>query len=343
MINWDGMLTCAGKHRRRHFALFSGTKLRAIVVVSVILTSLSAFAAFAAPAAKPKVLIIYPFLGDQSYVRMRLASLEELKKFPDVDFTVVAGASRTNVDFFINQISNAAAKGYSVVSLNTGGTANQIAPAINKSIADGVKYISFDGAVPDSPGMSSKIVYSNYGAAAEVAREFMKLLPNGGKIGIIRILQGLSDTDAFIDGFKDTIKGSNLEVVAEGDSKVDPAQARRLAENMLTAHPDLVGIYDSVDVSAQGSFEAIKAAKANVVLASIGGQLYAAKYIAAGTQWKFTVPYPFEEMGQQAVDAAHTLATGGKVDETITIQALPPVNQSNAAAWVARLAALGLK
>lgn len=308
-------------------------------IISVLFGGTGVFA----QSKKPKVLIIYPFLGDQSYVRMRLASLEEIKKYSDVDFTVVAGASRTSVDFFINHITNAAAKGYSVVAINTGGTAKQIAPAINKSIAEGVKYISFDGAVPDSPGMSSKIEYSNYGASKLVAQEYMKLLPKGGKIGIIRMFQGLPDCDAFIDGFKDGIKGSNLTVIAEGDCKADPVQARRIAENMLTANPDLVGIYDSVDVSAQGTFEAIKAAKANVILASIGGQLYAAKAIAEGGAWKFTVPYPFEQMGQQAVIAARSLALGQKVESTITIAPLPPVNQTNASEWVSRLNKLGLK
>lgn len=296
-----------------------------------------------AGAVKPKVLVIFPFLGDQAYVRQQLAAEAEIKKHPEIDFKVVAGTKRSDVDFFTTAISNASAQGYAAVALNTGGTAKQIAPAINQAIRDGVKFVSFDGAIPDSPGMSANISYSNAGAAALAGEEFLKLLPAGGNIGVIRCLQGLPDTDAFVDGFKKAIEGSKLAVVAEGDAKCDPAQSRTLAENMLTAHSDLVGIYDSVDVSAQGTLQAVEAAKAKVIIGSVGGQLYGAEAVAANSPWKVTVPYPFEEMGQQAVGASATLATGGSVEKEIVIDPLPALTQTTAAAWVSRLKSLGLK
>ncbi len=278
-----------------------------------------------------KVLVLYPYLGDQSYVREKAASVAQAKKHPDVTIDIKAGPNRTNVDFFLTEIGNAKTQGYSVIAINTGGTAEQLIPALNKATDQGVKVVSFDGAPPALKHLTSTVNYDNFGAAGTAGKEFMSLLPDGGDIGTIRCLAGLPDTDAFLNGFLDAIKGSNLKVVATGDAKCDPDQARTIAENMLTAHPDLVGIYDSVDVSAQGTLKAIQAAHAKAILGSIGGQEYALKTIATGTtNWKFTVPYPFEKIGAQAVDTAVELAQGKSVPAKVIIPPQPIATKDNA-------------
>lgn len=281
--------------------------------------------------AKAKVLVLYPFLGDQSYLREYNSSIATALNYPGAKITVKAGPSRSNVEFFLEEIGNAAANGYNVVAVNTGGVSKQLINAVNQAQTDGVKTVSFDGSPPDSPAVASVINYDNFGAAGVAGKQFLALLPKGGEIGVIRCLAGLPDTDAFINGFTAAVKGSSLKVVNEGDAKCDPAKSRTIAENMLSAHPDIIGIYDSVDVSAQGSLQAVKAAGSQAVIGSIGGQEYALKAIAAGdANWKFTVPYPFEVIGQTAVDVAVKVALGDKVDHDVLIPPQPMVTAANA-------------
>lgn len=285
-----------------------------------------------------KVLVLYPFLGDQSYVRERLGSLFEAKKYPDLSFTVEAGPTRTGVTFFQDEVNKAVTEGYKVLAINTGATAAELVPLINQATSQGLKVVSFDGTAPAALHITSDVNYSNFAAAQVADQEFKKLLPGGGQIGIIQCQAGLPDTDAFIDGFKAAIQGSNLDVVQQEDAHCDPDQAKTIAENMLTAHPKLVGIYDSLDVSAQGTLQALQADNSKAILGSIGGQEYALAAIATGTSnWKFTVPYPFEQVGAKAVAVAAAIAEGHTVQPKYLIPVQPIATAANANQELAKI------
>jgi ribose transport system substrate-binding protein len=287
--------------------------------------------AAAARSSGVKILVLYPFLGDQSYVRERLGSLYEAKKYPNLSFTVEAGPTRTGVTFFQDEVNKAVTEGYKVLAINTGATAAELVPLINQATAQGLKVVSFDGTAPAALHITSDVNYSNFAAAQVAGREFKKLLPGGGQIGIIQCEAGLPDTDAFIDGFKAAIQGSNLDVVQQEDAHCDPDQAKTIAENMLTSHPKLVGIYDSLDVSAQGTLQALQADNSKAILGSIGGQEYSLAAIATGTSnWKFTVPYPFEQVGAKAVDVAAAIAEGHTVQPKYLLPVQPIATAANA-------------
>ena len=306
--------------------------------VAAGLVSLGAFAAD-----KPKILVIYPYLGDQSFVRMHKASEVEAAKYPDVQIDIVAGPDRTNATYFITAIEKATTEGYNVIAINHGGAAAQLYPALRKAQDQGLKIVGFDTGLPDLKGHASDVLYDIPGASGKAGELFAGIVPSGAKIGIIRCLLGNPDTDAFINGFKKATEGQHYTVVTDADAKCDPANARTITENMLTATPDLGGIFNVFDVSAQGSLQALKAANSPVPLGSIGGQLYGAEAVAAGTNWKYTVPYPFEAIGSSAVDTAVKVAKGEKVDATTVVPVATPLTPENAAAYAtdlkARLAA----
>ena len=182
--------------------------------------------------------------------------------------------------------------------------------------------------VVQAPGAG---VQPRIGAEKEVAQEFVKQLPDGGEMGVIRCIAGLSDTDAFINAFKDAVKDTKFKIVSEGDARCDPEKSRTIAEGMLNAHPDLVAIYDIFDVSAQGSLQALAAAGSDVILGSVGGQEYALKAISGGSKnWKFTVPYPFEVIAMTATNTAADLARGKSVEKLVVVPAQPVQTSENA-------------
>ena len=309
-------------------------------MTAVAIAAAGALISSTAPAAeKPKILVIYPYLGDQSFVRMHQASELEAKKFPDVQIDIVAGPDRTNATYFINAIEMGVTEGYNVIAINHGGAAAQLYPALNKAQAEGIKVIGFDTGLPELKGHASDVLYDVAGASAKAGELFAGAVPAGAKIGIIRCLLGNPDTDAFIDGFKKATEVSHYEIVTDADAKCDPASARTITENMLTSTPDLGGLFNVFDVSAQGSLQALKAADSKVPMGSIGGQLYGAQAVAAGTAWKFTVPYPFETIGTYAVDTAVKVAKGEPVEATTVVPVATPLTPANAAAYAADLKA----
>lgn len=305
-------------------------RLSFLALTVLLATVGSPFVSFAAD--KPKALMLFSYLGDQSYVRQFNVAKGRAAKIPDVRIDVKSGTTRGDLNFFIQEIMNAPGKGYSVIAVNTGSTSKELVAALNKVSEQGVKIMSFDGAPPPINHLSAQVNYDPVGAEGQVVAAFTKLLPAGGEIGAIRCIAGLSDTDAFINAFKDAVSKTNLKLVAEGDGRCDPEKSRTIAENMLSAHPKLVAIYDIFDVSAQGSLKALQSAKSKVILGSIGGQEYALKAIAANDpNWKFTVPYPFEVIARTATDTAAELARGHHVEPLVLVPAQAPRTADNAA------------
>ena len=302
-----------------------GASVAALVAAVCPMTS-TAFAA-----EKPKALMLFSYLGDQAYVRQYNVAKGRAAKIDDVQIDVKSGTTRGDVNFFIQEIVNAPAEGYKVIAVNTGATSKELVSALNEATKQGIKVMSFDGAPPPIDDLTAQVNYDPVGAEQEVVQEFVKLLPEGGEIGVIRCIAGLTDTDAFINAFKEAVKDTKLKIVSEGDARCDPEKSRTIAEGMLNAHPDLVALYDIFDVSAQGSLQALAAADSGVVLGSVGGQEYALKAIAGGNKnWKFTVPYPFEVIARTATDTAAELARGKSVEQLVVVPAQPVQTAENA-------------
>jgi ribose transport system substrate-binding protein len=100
----------------------------------------------------------------------------------------------------------------------------------------------------DAP-QSKRVAYigsSNTDLGKEAGKLMLKALPNGGKcIGFVG-LPGADNARERIEGVKDTIKGSKVELVDVRADDIDQTRAKRNVEDALAAMPDvscLVGFY----------------------------------------------------------------------------------------------------
>jgi ribose transport system substrate-binding protein len=100
----------------------------------------------------------------------------------------------------------------------------------------------------DAP-QSKRIAYigsSNTDLGREAGKLMLKALPDGGKcIGFVG-LPGADNARERIEGVKETIKGSKVELVDVRGDEIDQTRAKRNVEDILAAVPDvscLVGFY----------------------------------------------------------------------------------------------------
>ncbi|MGJ4994239.1 sugar-binding protein [Bradyrhizobium sp. HKCCYLS3077] len=100
----------------------------------------------------------------------------------------------------------------------------------------------------DAP-QSKRIAYigsSNTELGKDAGRMMLKALPNGGKcVGFVGLL-GADNARERIEGVKETIKGSKVELVDVRGDEIDQTRAKRNVEDILAAMPDvscLVGFY----------------------------------------------------------------------------------------------------
>jgi len=100
----------------------------------------------------------------------------------------------------------------------------------------------------DAP-KSKRVAYigsSNVLAGNQVGEILKKVLPNGGKCIAYVGLPGADNARERIEGIKDTIKGTKIEITDVRADDIDQARAKRNVEDTLTASPDvncMLGIY----------------------------------------------------------------------------------------------------
>src|SRR5499427_4445017 len=100
----------------------------------------------------------------------------------------------------------------------------------------------------DAP-QSKRIAYigsSNTDLGKEAGKLMLKALPNGGKCMGFVGLPGADNARERIEGVKETIKGSKIELVDVRADDIDQTRAKRNVEDTITAHPEIncmVGFY----------------------------------------------------------------------------------------------------
>lgn len=133
-----------------------------------------------------------------------------------------------------------------------------VAP-LERAIRAGIPVTVFDSAV-NIKNYVSFIATDNYAAGCTAARTLAGFIGNRGRVGMVMQKPGGTSTVLRERGFDDTIPKEfpNIEIVARQYGMADPARSRAAAEDILTAHPDLAGIFASSEAASLGSIQAIR-------------------------------------------------------------------------------------
>ena len=105
------------------------------------------------------------------------------------------------------------------------------------------------------------VATDNYGAGQTAARKLAELVHRKGKVAMLMHKPGGKSTVDREMGFDDVMAKEfpAIKVVARQFGMADRARSRAAAENILTAHPDLDGMFASAEVNSIGAVQALKA------------------------------------------------------------------------------------
>jgi ribose transport system substrate-binding protein len=158
-----------------------------------------------------------------------------------------------NLVFKYPEQSSAAIQTRMMDDLVAAGVSGIMVSAVDpKTMGDALNRIGSQTALftTDSDAPSSKrIAYigsSNTDAGKQAGQLMLKALPNGGKCMGFVGLPGADNARERIEGVKETIKGSKIELVDVRADDIDQTRAKRNVEDTLTAHPEIncmVGFY----------------------------------------------------------------------------------------------------
>jgi ribose transport system substrate-binding protein len=111
-----------------------------------------------------------------------------------------------------------------------------------------------------SPQPSSVPLYAtdNQASAVKAADLMAQALHDQGKVAMIEFQPGSMTNDQRVSGFKQGLqKHPGIQLVTTQSSNSDSTQALAVTENILTAHPDLNGIFAANEPSVIGAAQAV--------------------------------------------------------------------------------------
>ncbi len=130
---------------------------------------------------------------------------------------------------------------------------------VERAIERGIPVSIFDSAIKTDK-IISYVATDNYGAGAMAARRMAKILGGAGKVGVIGFMPGSASTMQREAGFNETIQKEfpEIELLGVRFPMADRAKALAEAENLMTAHPDLAGLFADNESSTDGTVRAVK-------------------------------------------------------------------------------------
>jgi ribose transport system substrate-binding protein len=144
--------------------------------------------------------------------------------------------------------------------------ADQVQPTLEKAVAAGIPVILID---TDIPGFTNKTAFvgTDNKLGGQLGGEFIvKALQSGDEVAIIRGAAGDPVHNLREDGAKEAMEAAGLTVVDVQPANSDRAMGQTVAENLLTANPNLKGIFATNDEMALGALNAAQAAGRTLVI-----------------------------------------------------------------------------
>lgn len=217
---------------------------------------------------------------------------------------------------------------------------------VERAAGMGIPVSIFDSGIKTNK-ILTYVATDNYEAGRMAARRMGEILGGAGKVGVIGFMPGSASTMQREQGFVDAIAEEfpGIENLGVRFNMADRAKAMEEAENLMTAHPDLAGLFADNESSTDGTVRAVKqrglAGKLKVVGFDASDELIAE--MRAGAIDSIVVQDPFKmgyeatkAMGEQLagrepereMDSGAYLVTPENVD-TAEMQAVlfPPIGQ----------------
>ncbi|MCU1580114.1 MAG: family transporter substrate-binding protein [Rhodoglobus sp.] len=234
----------------------------AAIVITVVAASLAGCAPAGsgsgdgASAAKPYIALISKGFKHQFWQAVKQGAEQAAAEF-NVTVTFEGAEEEGNVDQQIQLLQTTLDKhpdalGFAAIDSQAAG------PLMDQAKQDGIPVIAFDSGV-DSDVPVTTASTDNLAAAAEAAKHMADLIGHEGKIALVihdqTSITGVQRRDGFVDYMK---KNEPNITIVDIQYSGDPLVATDLAKAIITANPDLKGLYGSNEGAAIGIVHAVQ-------------------------------------------------------------------------------------
>ena len=236
---------------------------------------------------------------------------------PGVKLTIVAPDREINVDQQVSILEDQVRRGVKALVVSPAGSA-QVMSALELASSRGIPVVLID---TDAP-FAKKVSYigtDNRRGGQLAAKCLVDRLVGKGEVALISGVPGNESQDARAQGFIDAVaQVPGMKLVAQQPANSERSLGLTVMENILTAHPDVKGVFATNDQMALGAMEALDARGLRGKIAIVGFDA-TKEAVQATVDGKLagSVAQNPRAMGQKGVEAALAALDGRPVDKRI--------------------------
>lgn len=231
------------------------------------------------------------------------------KELPEYSMSMVVSGQATAAEQR-RILDDLLARGVAGISISVNDAAHAT-ETLNRAAAKAVLFTTDS----DAP-QSNRLLYigtDNVAAGRQAGEEIKKALPNGGKI---MLFVGTLDADNArerVQGIRESLQGSKVEVIDVRTDEVDFAKAKRNVEDTLTKYPDISALAGLWSYNTPQIYDAVKGAgkAGKVKIIGFDEDPLTLRGISEGTIESTIVQQPFE-FGYQSMILMDKVLKGDK-------------------------------
>lgn len=283
----------------------------------------AAFAAsLSAPAmAKDAIALVISTLDNPFFVTLKEGAEKQAKA---LDYDLVVLDSQNDPAKELANVEDISVRGVKILLINptdSDAVGNAIAVANQKKLP----VITLDRAA--NKGQVIAHIASDNTAGGEMAGNYIaEKLGKGAKIIQLEGIAGTSAARERGAGFAKAAQAHDFKILASQPADFDRSKGLNVMENLLTAQPEVQGVFAQNDEMALGALRAIQAAgKKDLILVGFDGTDDGVKAVKGG-KMAATIAQQPEKIGEIGVQTADKVLKGEKVEASIPVE-LKLINQ----------------
>jgi ribose transport system substrate-binding protein len=264
----------------------------------------------------PHVAIVSKGFQHQFWQAVRRGAEEEAEK-RGVVVTFEGPPEETDVEAQITMLQNAVTRNPDALAL-AALDSRAAAPSLDEATSKDIPVVAFDSGVESDIPVTT-VATDNAAAAREAAKHMCDLIDGKGLVGIVAhdqvSLSGTDRRDGFVEGMKEY--GSDVEVLPVQYGDGDQAKSADIARSMVTANPDLSGLFGTNEGSAIGVYKGVQeSGRDDLAIIGFDSSRAQVEAIERGEMAGAVTQDPVE-MGRVTVRTALQAIGGKKVEDVI--------------------------
>jgi ribose transport system substrate-binding protein len=247
--------------------------------------------------------------------------------------SVLSQVANEDVQTQSNQIDQFIASGVSFIIIDPADS-DGVGPAVKRAIAAKIPVIAIDNQAANA---TANVTTDNTQAGQISCKSLAEQLGGKGKIAILNGTE-VSAVNDRVTGCKAELKKNYPGITIVADQRGDNSKAGALpiATAILTANPDLAGIFAINDPTATGVVAAAKQKGTDIIITSVDGAASATDVIKAKGLITATAAQDPGELAKQGIDIGMNLLKNkqpAKTDITVPTKLIDASNVASYKPW----------